>query len=35
VRIESEYLVKRRKKLLLLAERELDMINDIINPHTS
>ena len=35
VRIESQYLVKRRKKLLLLAERELDSINDVIKLHTS
>ena len=33
--IETQYLVKRRKKLLLLAERELDSINNIVKPHTS
>ena len=34
VRIKTEYLVKRRKKLLILAERELYSVNDVINPHT-
>jgi hypothetical protein len=34
VGIESQYLIKRRKKLLLLAERELDSINDVIKLHT-
>ena len=32
--IESQYAVKRRKKLLLLAERELDSINNVIKLHT-
>ena len=33
--IEAEYLIESRKKLLLLAEREPDSINDVIKPHTS
>ena len=33
VRIETQYRIKRRKKLLLLTERELQSINDIIKPH--
>ena len=35
VRIEAQNTVEGRKKLLLLAERELDTVNDIVNPHTS
>ena len=34
VGIESQNSEKGRKKLLLLAERELDSVNDIIKPHT-
>ena len=33
--VESQYLIKRRKKLLLLAERELYSINNVIKLHTS
>jgi len=32
--IETQNAVKGRKKLLLLAERELYSINDVVNPHT-
>jgi hypothetical protein len=32
--IEAQNLVESRKKLLLLAERELYSINDVVNPHT-
>ena len=32
--IESQYRVKSRKKLLLLAEREFDSVNNILKPHT-
>ena len=35
VGVESQYLIKRRKKLLLLTERELYSIYDVIKPHTS
>ena len=35
VRVEAQYLVECRKKLLLLSERELYMVNDIVNPHIS
>jgi len=34
VGIEAKNTVKSRKKLLLLAERELYAVNDIVNPHT-
>ena len=34
VGIEANDGVKRRKKLLLLAERELYTVNDIVKPHT-
>ena len=34
VGVEPQYGVKRRKKLLLLAERELDSINNVIKLHT-
>ena len=33
VRIETQYLVESRKKLLILAERELHSVNKFINPH--
>ena len=35
MRIKAQNVVKGRKKLLLLAERELYSINDVVNPHTS
>ena len=35
VGIEANDGVKRRKKLLLLAERELYTVDDIVKPHTS
>ena len=35
MRIETDDVVKGRKKLLLLAERELYAFNDITKPHTS
>ena len=35
MRIEPKNIVESRKKLLLLAERELNTVNDIINPHIS
>ena len=34
VGIEPQDIIKGRKKLLLLAERELYAINDVVNPHT-
>jgi hypothetical protein len=34
MRIEAQNLVESRKKLLLLTERELYSINDVVNPHT-
>ena len=33
--IESQNVVKSRKKLLLLAEREPYTVNDVTKPHTS
>jgi hypothetical protein len=32
--IETQNTVKSRKKLLLLTERELYAVNDVVNPHT-
>ena len=33
--VEPHDVIKRRKKLLLLAEREPDMVDNILKPHTS